>query len=202
MRITVWRSICKSSRASAELDLWRATQRLPRWSVTQIPPDLDRESDSSRRQRDRAGASIGSDHIHPSRAARKPMLPRASLRAQDRSRGALTRDPAPIARPATHPTPKNLNQSATTETQASAQKRTGKLPTTTHAPAAAGSGRSEHWKRSPSSLARSAKAHTPASFPASAGPIPQSPDPRPSLHRQTRNAPHTAHPTDHLDDLL
>ncbi len=207
------------------------------------------------------------------------MLPRASLRAQDRSRGA---PPAtqPIARPTTQPTPKNLhpstkrkpkrpipkdqqiathhartggsgigperaleaithtpraqrespcsrelpcehrtdpaephprlspspdlqhnplpktsNQSATTETQASAQKRTGKLPPTTHAPAAAGSGRSEHWKRSPSSLARSAKAHAPASFPASAGPIPQSPthdsalspDPQRNRHPKTSN---------------
>ena len=191
----------KLSRTSAELDLWHPTQRPPSWSATPIPPDCDGESDS-RRQRDRAGASIGSDDPHPSRAARKPILPRASLRAQDRSRGALTRDPAPIARPATHPTPKNLNQSATTETQASAQKRTGKLPTTTHAPAAAGSGRSEHWKRSPLSLARSAKAHAPASFPASAGPIPRSPHPRPSPDRQTRNAPHTAHPTDRLGDLL
>jgi hypothetical protein len=44
-----------------------------------------------RRQRDRTGASTGSDQPHPSRAARKPFLLRASLRAQVWSRGAQPR---------------------------------------------------------------------------------------------------------------
>ena len=41
--------------------------------------------------------------------------------------------------------------------------------------AAAGSGRSKHWKRSNPPLAHSAKAHSPSSFPARVGPIPRSP---------------------------
>jgi hypothetical protein len=48
-----------------------------------------------RRQRDRAGASSGSDHPNPSRAARKRPLVRASLRAQARSRGAGHESPPP-----------------------------------------------------------------------------------------------------------
>jgi len=40
------------------------------------------------RQRDRNGASAGSDPPHPSRAARKPFLLRATLRAQVGSRRA------------------------------------------------------------------------------------------------------------------
>ena len=42
-------------------------------------------------------------------------------------------------------------------------------------PAAAGRGRSEHWKRTTNPLAQSAKSDLPQSFPASAGPGPRSP---------------------------
>ena len=41
-----------------------------------------------KRQRNRAGASIEGDQTHPSRKARKLLLPRAFLRAQERFRGA------------------------------------------------------------------------------------------------------------------
>jgi len=52
-------------------------------------PSIPAQDRTAKRQRDRAGASIGSDQTLPSRAARKLTLLRASLRAQDRSRGAL-----------------------------------------------------------------------------------------------------------------
>ena len=58
-------------------------------------------------------------------------------------------------------------------------------------PAAAGSGRSELWKRSPQPLARSAKATPCPSFPASAGPVPR------SLTRKPTTEPHEA---DHSDE--
>jgi len=45
---------------------------------------------STKRQWERAGASIEGDHQRPSRTARKPNRPQRSLRAQDRSRGAPT----------------------------------------------------------------------------------------------------------------
>jgi hypothetical protein len=68
----------------------------------------------SKRQRDRAGASLGRDHPHPSRAARKPMLPRASLRAQDRSRRAppATQPPSPDPQRNRHPKTSTHQQSA------------------------------------------------------------------------------------------
>ncbi|MEY4529112.1 MAG: hypothetical protein RL768_2831 [Nitrospirota bacterium] len=53
-------------------------------------------------------------------------------------------------------------------------------------PAAAGSGRSELWKRSSHPLARSAKATPCSSFPASAGPVPR------SLTRKPTTEPHEA----------
>jgi len=52
-------------------------------SLTPLPHNTP-----SRRPRDRAGASIGSDPQKTLRAAQKPILPRAYLRAQDRSRRA------------------------------------------------------------------------------------------------------------------
>ena len=97
-------------------------------------------------QRDEAGASIGGDHPIPSRTARNPILPRASLRAQDSSRGPppATRPPAP----ARHPT----------------------IPR-----AAAGSGRSEPWRRTASSISRTArKLILPRASSASEGLIPRS----------------------------
>ena len=98
--------------------------------------------------------------------------------------------PPPLVR---HPKTSTQQQSVNPSVRS---QKTGKLPTTTHAPAAAGSGRSEHWKRSPSPLARSAKAHTLASFPASAGPIPRSPHPRPSpiARPATQPPPKNLHP--------
>jgi hypothetical protein len=56
------------------------------------------------RQRGQTGASTGSDPPHSSRAARKPFLLRASLRAQVWSRGA---QPGP-RRPSGHPRQQNL----------------------------------------------------------------------------------------------
>ena len=100
------------------------------------------------RQRDGSVARVGSDHTLPSRAARKPILPRASLRAQDPSRGAQTDH---------------------------TQLRVPSLDVHVDNPrAAAGWVRSPRWKRSISPLARSAKADPPPSFLSGAGPIPRS----------------------------
>ena len=56
-------------------------------------------------QRDEAGASIGGDHPIPSRTARNLILPRASLRAQDSSRGPPPSHPPTSASPTPHTTP-------------------------------------------------------------------------------------------------
>ena len=97
-------------------------------------------------------------------SAKASILPRASLRAQDRSRGARHRPHTPGASPTTHlPKPPH---SGTAYPKGQAPNH----------PAAAGSGRSEHWKRSnPSPRATARKPHPTPSFPASAGPIPRSP---------------------------
>jgi hypothetical protein len=50
--------------------------------------DRPRTRPRTKRQQNRAGASIEGDQTYPSRKARKPLLPRAFLRAQDRFRGA------------------------------------------------------------------------------------------------------------------
>ncbi len=62
-----------------------------------IPQPPQPPNETRKRQRDRAGASIGSDQTLPSRAARKLILPRAYLRAQDRSRGALPDNPTKLS---------------------------------------------------------------------------------------------------------
>jgi hypothetical protein len=70
-------------------------KRQPQHSATakQVSPRSLRAKDRSRahppsptQQRDRAGASTGSDHLVSGATAPKPILPRASLRAKDRSR--------------------------------------------------------------------------------------------------------------------
>ena len=74
--------------------------------------------------------------------------------------------------------------------------REGSIPPATPAtPAAAGSGRSELWKRSPHPLARSAKASPCSSFPASAGPVPR------SLTRKPTTEPHEADRSDEAPPL-
>jgi len=55
-------------------------------------------------------------------------------------------------------------------------------------PAAAGRGRSEHWKRTTNPLAQSAKSDLPQSFPASAGPGPRSPVEAPIPRRQPQHS--------------
>ena len=62
-------------------------------TTTACPQKLSNiAQDINARQRDRAGASTGSDHPLPfAHSAKSPHLPRASLRAQDRSRGARPR---------------------------------------------------------------------------------------------------------------
>jgi hypothetical protein len=98
--------------------------------------------------------------IKPSPRAQResPILPRASLRAQARSRGAPTHDSpqAPAQRP--------------------------------NHPAAAGPGRSEHWKRSNLPPAHSAKAQPAPTFPTRARPIPRSPCRDPDPQRQPRHS--------------
>ena len=71
--------------------------------LSNIIPDII--PDITERQRDRAGASTGSDHPLPfAQSAKSPHLPRASLRAQDRSRGATPTDPKqPVPNPHTNP---------------------------------------------------------------------------------------------------
>ena len=126
----------------------------------------------SRRQRDRSGASIGSDPQKTLRAAQWPILPRASLRAQDRPRGA------PHGMP-----PHRQNHSAalpTTNRENSERTRIQRLkasPSSHTIRPAGGSGIDpkqalEAIHKNP---ARSAKADPPPSFPASAGPFPRSP---------------------------
>jgi hypothetical protein len=81
-----------------------STHNGPSGSGTGITPDI------TQRQRDRAGASTGSDHPLPfAHSAKSPYLPRASLRAQDRSRGAR---PRARPRPCPHqfPNPQNQNK--------------------------------------------------------------------------------------------
>ena len=120
----------------------------------------------------------------PSRNARKPFLPQASLRAKrlvprshrndsgrvesvpfcvnrwDRPRAAQ-----PLAHSAkAHPCP-SLPASGAPDPAEPTQNRSG-----------AGSGRSEHWKRSPQPLAHSAKAHPCPSLPASGAPDPAEPN--------------------------
>ena len=125
----------------------------------------------TRQPRDRAGASIGSDPQKTLRAAQKPILPRAYLRAQDRSRTAPHGIPPNRQNHSADPhrEPRNLS--------AHPYPKAESLTPLPHHPqqAAAGSIRSEHWKRSTKNPAHSAKADPPPSFPASAGPIPHSP---------------------------
>jgi hypothetical protein len=113
----------------------------------------------------------------PSRAARKPRLPRASLRAQDRSRGD-NRHTQPQ-----QPVPQRRIRGAI---KACPYKPLAACPQPTRGmkriEAAAGTGRSEHWKRSP---LPSRKARKPIL-------------PRASLRAQdrSRGAPRRIHPSD------
>jgi hypothetical protein len=120
----------------------------------------------TKRQRDRAGASIGSDQAIPSAKRESSILPRASLRAQDRSRGAPAQTQA------------QANKTLQTQDQPPKSKHPKAKPSDTpwHE-AAAGSGRSKHRKRSNLPQRAARKLHSPPSFPASAGPIPRSPSP-------------------------
>ena len=90
----------------------------PSWSATPIPPDCDGESDS-RRQRDRAGASIGTSTSCPPLARQRESSSCPHVPCEHRTDPAEPppatqphRDSATIARPATQPAPKNLNPSA------------------------------------------------------------------------------------------
>jgi hypothetical protein len=86
-------------------------------------------------------------HLSLAHSAKSRNLPRASLRAQDRPRGAQEQ-PA--------------NTTNTSQSQgACPQTANGTYP----AEAAAGPGRSKHWKRSHLSLAHSAKAATSSELP-------------------------------------
>ena len=68
------------------------------------PPHRGTGPQSTQRQRDRAGASIGSDQTPFLAQQRESLiLPRASLRAQDRSRGAPVEAQTPSASPGTLP---------------------------------------------------------------------------------------------------
>ena len=108
-----------------------------------------------RAQRDQTGASIEGDHPNPSRTARKLPLPRACLRAQDRSRCARHPRPAQesvLTAPSSQPT-------CTPRAQ---RDRTG----------ASIAGEPPH------PLAHSAKAPPSPSLPASAGTVPLRPTPK------------------------
>ena len=89
MGITVWRSMRKLSRTSAELELWHPTKRLPPLVCHPNPSRLQW------RVWFLAAAGSGrSEHwnvdtlIPPRATARKLLLSQRSLRTQDRSRGA------------------------------------------------------------------------------------------------------------------
>jgi len=133
--------------------------------------DDPRSRDDTERQRDRVGASSGSDHPFPHRAQReRSILPGASLRAQARSRG----EPH-------HRSPPSQNQSQPTPGNQLLHGRKPPRPPWPRQPTrAAGSGRSELRQRSSFSPSRAArKVHPPRSFLASAGPVPRS---GPSTH--------------------
>jgi hypothetical protein len=149
-------------------------------------------SDITEWQRNWAGASTGSDHPLPfAHSAKSPHLPRASLRAQDQSRGAPSTHPKqPV------PNPQSIQSPACPQSPKTACPQSPTLPqepvpnlqsshwslspkSQQHHPrhhrAAAGPGRSKHWKRSTSPLrAQREKSIPPPSFPARAGPIPRS----------------------------
>ena len=79
---------------------------VPRWGTPNASPSpsLPAQDRTRKRQRDRAGASIGSDQASPSRTARKHILPRAFLRARALSRETSTHDsPQAPAQPPNHP---------------------------------------------------------------------------------------------------
>jgi hypothetical protein len=94
---------------------------------------------STQRQRDRAGASIGSDQTPLLAQQRESLiLPRASLRAQDRSRGAPVEAQTPSASPGTLP-PENRcphvpYERSTDPRSPTAHTPTGASPTTLLAP--------------------------------------------------------------------
>jgi hypothetical protein len=90
----IWNG-CISPRLSSNLPPNVEPPR-PTTACPQKPPKKHQPipSDITKRQRNWAGASTGSDHPLPlAHSAKSPHLPRASLCAQDRSRGA----------PSTHP---------------------------------------------------------------------------------------------------
>ena len=133
-------------------------------------------------ERDRSAASLGSEHQNPSRTARKPLLPKASsARAgpiprsaktrqaeRDRSEASLGGDHQSPSRTARKPHPPPSLLSARRTDPAERQ----------NTPSGAGSVRSEPWKRSPKSLARSAKAQSSPELPQRA-------------QDRSRGAPHT-----------
>ena len=116
------------------------------------------------RQRDRAGASLGGDHHHPSRIARKPLLAGASSASggpipqstkirqaeRDRSAASLGGDHQKPSRNARKPNP---SQSLLSERRTDPAERQ-------NTPSGAGSVRSEPWRRSPKTLAQRAKAQS------------------------------------------
>jgi len=115
-----------------------------------VPPNPP----THRRQRERAGASIEGDHHNPSRTARKS-LPPPSLPA---SAGPFPQSHHPTAH-LIRKTAINPTRPGPTNPETSSQKTSAPAATQpAHTPAAAGTGRSEPWRRTLQPLAHSAKA--------------------------------------------
>ena len=133
------------------------------------------------RQRERSGASIGSEQPPPPAQSAKAHPPRASLRAQDHSREAPTATRPPI--------PKNhqpVEGSANSKAYPFSCKSVPPPFAGRYRPdeAVAGEVRSEHWKRTISTSGAKRQSSSSQSFPASAGPLPRSPHRDPATHSQ------------------
>jgi len=131
------------------------------------------EAPVTRRQRDRAEASTGSDQTHPSRTERKLTFPQASLRAQNRSRGAPRHSPTKV-------TPRITLESAGSPIEGVGPAYDTYLgptprPTPSHKRSGLGSQRALERPHPNSPRAFSAKARPLPTFPARAGPNPRSP---------------------------
>ena len=142
--------------------------------------DDPRSRDDTERQRDRVGASSGSDHPLPSRAARK-VDPSSSFHA---SAGPVPRrTTAPftaVAEPVTAHTWDELLHG----------RKPPRPPWARQPTRAAGSGRSELGKRSPSPLARSAKGRSFFELPCERRPGPAERPGNPPTHpRRHSNRP-------------
>ena|GEM_PF-1450673 len=157
------------------------TLGFPPLTIGRTPLAFEQHRPREARQRERSGASIGSEQPSPLAQSAKAHPPRASLRAQDHSRGAPTANQPPI--------PKNhqpVEGSANSKAYPFSCKSVSPPFAGRYRPdeAVAGEVRSEHWKRTTSTSGAKRQSPSSQSFPASAGPLPRSPHRQPTTDSQ------------------